>query len=181
MKSSHITISVAAALALLLGGAYAMVVRPAEQRRIALQLEIDQKQATLARFDQTTASLRAVSAKVQELRPVVVVFESRFMAGHEMDKIVAEISRLAEANSVIAKTIKIPAERQTDTYRQQDVDLTLTGNFGGFYQFLLQVEAMPRIARIRKISLTKAADSQVQAELTLSFYFQPTHFSGERQ
>jgi Tfp pilus assembly protein PilO len=175
MKPSTATLSVTAALALLVAGTYLMVVRPADQRRDALQRDINQKQASLADFDRTTASLRAISAKVDELRPAVILFESRFTPSHEMDKILAEISFLAETNSLQTKTIKTPADHQTDQYREQEMELSLTGNFGGFYQFLLQLEDMQRITRIKKINLTKASDGQMQVDLTIGFYSQPQH------
>jgi Tfp pilus assembly protein PilO len=153
-----------------------LIVRPAEQRREALQRDIDQKQASLAGFDRTAGSLLQISLKVDELRPAVALFDARFTAVREMDKILAEISRLAEANSLQTRTIRTPAERQSDHYREQEMELTLTGNFGGFYQFLLDLEATQHVTRIKKINLTKAAagDGQMQVNLLLSFYFQPT-------
>jgi hypothetical protein len=62
--------------------------------------------------------------------------------------------------------------------------MVLEGQFDGFYQFLLELENLPRITRVHKMKLqragTRGAPSRelpsgaMRAEFTLSIYFKPS-------
>ena len=52
-----------------------------------------------------------------------------------MDKVLEDIWRMAQANSLQTKTVKTPAIQHDGGYAEQTMELSLTGDFGGFYQF----------------------------------------------
>jgi hypothetical protein len=53
--------------------------------------------------------------------------------------------------------------------------LSLSGDFNGYYAFLLQLEKLPRITRVTQMKLEKIndRDGEMQAQLTLSIFFEP--------
>ena len=53
--------------------------------------------------------------------------------------------------------------------------MDLSGDFNGFYSFLLKLEKMPRITRITDMRLSKinGQDGQMRALLTMSIFFEP--------
>jgi hypothetical protein len=53
--------------------------------------------------------------------------------------------------------------------------MSLSGDFNGFYAFLLQLEKLARITRVTQMQLQKIDehDGQMQAQMTLSIYFEP--------
>jgi Tfp pilus assembly protein PilO len=73
------------------------------------------------------------------------------------------------------KTIKTLKSEQAPGCREQPIQMTLTGDFNGFYSFLLQLEKMPRITRINQMKLDRSGDQegQIQAQMTLSIFFEP--------
>ena len=55
------------------------------------------------------------------------------------------------------------------------IQLSLAGDFNGFYAFLLQLEKLPRITRVSQMKLEKIdeRDGEMQAQMTLSIFFEP--------
>jgi Tfp pilus assembly protein PilO len=175
VKISSTSLWVAGVIIALLAGVHFLIVRPATQKRELLQADIARKQAALAAFDLSTASVRVMGAKVDALRPALDIFESRLVPSREMNKVLEDLWRMAEANSLQTRTVKTPALKQSENFKEQEIDLSLAGSFSSHYQFLLQLEEMKRIVRIKKMNLTNvnATDGQVQGALTLSVFFAP--------
>ena len=50
----------------------------------------------------------------------------------------------------------------------------LVGNFNSFYSFLLELEKLPRIMKIRELTLDKEAknEGQIEADFIVSIFFQ---------
>ncbi len=48
-------------------------------------------------------------------------------------------------------------------YSEQSIQMTLSGNFNGFYSFLLELEKLPRITRITQMKLTKLTEHDGEA------------------
>lgn len=175
MNISSTSLWFAGVILALLAGTHFLIVRPANQKCELLQHDIARKQAALAGFDRTIESIRVVGTKIDALRPAIALFDSRLGSSREMNKVLEDLWRRAEANSLQTRTVKTPAERRTEDFKEHEIELSLSGSFSSHYQFLLELEDMKRIVRIKKMNLTKmnATDGQVQAALTLSVYFAP--------
>ena len=52
--------------------------------------------------------------------------------------------------------------------------MELEGNFSSFYSFLLELEKLPRIMKIRELELNKHTqqDGQITADFIVSIFFQ---------
>lgn len=92
-----------------------------------------------------------------------------------MDKILREVWQLAEANQLQTKTVKPSKSERGPSYSEQPIEMSLSGDFTGFYSFLLQLEKLPRITRLGKMNLQKISDhdGHMTAQLTLSIFFEP--------
>jgi type IV pilus assembly protein PilO len=82
---------------------------------------------------------------------------------------------MAEANSLQTRTIKTLKSERAANYSEQPIQLSLAGDFGGFYSFLLQLEKLPRITRVTNMDLKKISDKdgEMQAQMTMSIFFEP--------
>ena len=118
----------------------------------------------------------------------VKFFESKLPNEKEIDKVLQEVWRLAEANQLATKSIRT-LERSGQNcfasgegpHTEQPIAMQLEGDFMGFYSFLQAMENQPRIIRIHKLSLTKAERSgegkplpegRMVAEFTVSVFFE---------
>src|SRR5207248_8735828 len=93
----------------------------------------------------------------------------------EVDKILREVWQLAEANQLQTRTVKPIKSERGLSYSEQQIEMSLAGDFTGFYSFLLQLEKLPRITRLSKMNLQKINehDGHMTAALTLSIFFEP--------
>lgn len=158
-----------------LGSTYFFVFAKANQKREALRVEILHKQQALADLRQSTAGIDDLNKKIKDLQEAIAFFESKLPQEKEFDKILKEVSQMAEANSLQTKTVRTLKQERCSNYSEQPIQMSLTGNFNGFYLFLQQLEKLPRITRITSMSLQKITDhdGEMQATLTLSIFFEP--------
>ena len=114
-------------------------------------------------------------AALSNLQQAITFFESKLPQEKEVDKILKEVWQMAEANSLQTKTIKTLKTERGPNYSEQPIDMSLAGDFNGFYAFLLQLEKLQRITRVTSMNLQKISDrdGEMQAQMTLSIFFEP--------
>ena len=159
----------------LLTASYFLVFTKQDAKRRARVEQLEQKRTALHELDHATASVHDVDAKVRELQDATAFFESKLPEAKEMDKVLKEIWQLADANGLRTNTVKTPRSQKMSGYSEQTMDLSLAGNFTGFYEFMLQLEQLPRLTRVTRMQLNKITDKdgEMEATLTMSIFFDP--------
>src|SRR6476469_2707038 len=147
----------------------------ANVKKQELLKEIHDRQAALSNLQQATAGIDDLNHKIDDLQKAITFFESKLPQEKEVDKILKEVWQMAEANSLQTKTIKTLKTERGPNYSEQPIDMSLAGDFNGFYAFLLQLEKLPRITRVSQMKLEKIneRDGEMTAQLTLSIFFEP--------
>lgn len=158
-----------------LGSTHYFVFAPANKKREAIRAEIARKQQAMSTLQQSTQGIDDLNKKIAELQKAIAFFESKLPQEKEFDKILKEVSQMAETNSLQTKTVRTLKQERSSSYSEQPIQMTLSGNFNGFYLFLQQLEKLPRITRITSMALQKIADrdGEMQATMTLSIFFEP--------
>ena len=159
----------------LLGSSYFLIFEKANKKRAAVETEIDRKQKALADLDRATAGIDDLKAKVEELQRAIDFFESKLPQQREIQNVLREVSQLAEANKLKTQTIKTLKEQRYANYSEQPIEISLSGDFYGFYKFQQQLEKLPRLTRVMGMKLEKINDQDgaMSAELTVSIFFEP--------
>lgn len=159
----------------LLGVSYFRIIVKRNVDRASLDADTAQMQEKLGRLQDATAGISDLSHKIDDLQKAITFFESKLPQAKEVDKILKEVWQLAEANSLTTKTIRTLKSERCANYSEQPITMSLSGDFNGFYAYLLQLEKLPRITRITQMNLQKIADSdgEMQAQMTLSIFFEP--------
>jgi Tfp pilus assembly protein PilO len=113
--------------------------------------------------------------KVEELEEAIKFFEKKLPQEREMDQILKEVWEKADKNRLTTKTIRTMKSQKSASYSEQPIELNIAGDFKGFYEFLLQLERMPRLTRISQLSIEKMQNSegQMEAKMTMSIFFEP--------
>jgi type IV pilus assembly protein PilO len=154
---------------------YFLYVQPTVKHDAELTQEIEDRKRALADLQKSTEGIDDINRKIKELQDAVAFFESKLPQEKEVETVLAQVWKMAEANSLQAKTIKSGKTERNNNYSEQSIDLSLAGDFTGFYLFIQQLEKLPRLTRVTDMSLTKISehDGQMQATLTLSVFFEP--------
>jgi type IV pilus assembly protein PilO len=133
------------------------------------------KRKVLGDLKQSTAGIVDWNQKIAELKQAITFFESKLPQEKEIDKILREVWQMAEANTLQTKTVKTLKTERSANYSEQPIEMSLSGDFNGFYVFLQQLEKMNRITRVTNMTLSKITDRDgaMQAKMTLSIFFEP--------
>jgi len=159
----------------LLACTYFFVFKRANEKRAALLAEIETKTRTLNNLQQATAGIQDVNNKILELQQAITFFESKLPKGKEVDKILDDVTKLVKANNLETKSFKSLKTEKNANYSEQPIQMSLSGDFNGFYSFLLQLEKLQRLTRVSDMTLQKISDrnGEMQAQITLSIFFEP--------
>jgi Tfp pilus assembly protein PilO len=101
-------------------------------------------------------------------------FESKLPPTSEIDKVLHDVTIIAQKRGLKPKTIRTLQTKDNSGYVEQPLKMELEGNFNSFYSFLLELENLPRIMKIREIELNKQKQSEglVTADFIVSIFFQ---------
>jgi type IV pilus assembly protein PilO len=159
----------------LLGCSYFLVLTKAQQKVQAQERKIEEKQKALADLDRATAGVADIDHRVADLQEAIKFFEKKLPQEREMDLILKEVWQMAEQNKLTTKTIRTMKSVRGAAYSEQPIEMNLNGDFAGFYEFMLQLERLPRLTRVLNLTLDKMSgqEGSMEAKVMLSIFFEP--------
>jgi type IV pilus assembly protein PilO len=163
----------------LAGSSYWFVFKPAADRRATRQVEMENKKKALGNLRQSTQGISDLEKKISDLQEAIKFFESKLPQEREIDTVLKEVWQMAEQNNLQTRTIKTQKSEKNAGFSELPIEMSLAGDFRGFYSFLLQLEKLSRITRIGQMRLEKISerDGDMVAKMTLSVFFE----SGENR
>jgi len=165
----------------ILAGAWHFVFRPRDLLEQQMRRQIEAKRAQLQKLNQATASIGNLKAEITGLENAIGFFHSKLPSEKEIDKVLEEVWRLAEANRLTTKGIYTARRAGASVFvaegssqREQPIRMEFEGDFAGFYQFLLALEGQPRIMRLSTMSLEPRGTEPgfIKAEVEMSIFFE---------
>ena len=162
---------------LLLGvafAAYQYMIKPANRHLAEQKARLQTKLAKLAEFEKATEAAEDVSYQLEQLREAVEFFESKLPPKSEVDKVLHDVTVIVQKQGLRSKRVLRLKEKDNSGYIEQPLKMELEGNFNSFYSFLLELEKLPRIMKIRELELEKQAKSegQIAVHFIVSIFFQ---------
>ena len=158
---------VTAAVALLL-------VLPMRQRVEADRAAINDCRAQLVKLQRVKQQINDVQADIKRLEEALAFFDSRLPQQKEIDVILREVWLIAEAKSLTPRSVRTGTPEAAPRYNSQPITMSLEGKFNSLYEFLLGLERMPRITKVRQMQIAKMpqAEGNVQVDLLMDIYFE---------
>jgi type IV pilus assembly protein PilO len=162
---------------LLLGVAvvgYQYMIKPANTHLAEVKGRVDTKFAQLAKFQQASAVAEDLAKQLDQLQEAIGVFESRLPPKSQIHEVLQQVTVIAQKEGLEPKTIRTLKDKNNSGYIEQPLRMELVGNFSSFYSFLLELENLPRIMKIRELNLEKQTDGegQIAADFIVSIFFQ---------
>ncbi len=155
---------------------YQFMIRPANKALAAQQARIQTKSEKIAEFDKAVEAAYDLNAQLQQLQQAVDFFESKLPPTSEIYRVLEQVTLIAQKQGLQPKTIRTLVAKSNSGYIEQPLKLEVEGDFSSFYSFLLELEKLPRIMKIRSLDLKKVKDRDggVLADFTVSVFFQST-------
>ena len=162
---------------LLLGVAaagYQYMIKPANQHLAEAKQRVDGKLAKLAEFEEATAKAEDLNKQLEQLQEAIRFFESKLPSTSEIHKVLEQVTVVAQKQGLKPKTIRTLQPKDNSGYVEQPLEMMWVGDFNSFYSFLLEIEKLPRIMKLRQLKLDKETrgEGAVGAEFILSIFFQ---------
>jgi len=162
-------------------GAYQYVFRPRNAEMAQARMEISEKGQRLAELNATTARIKDLGQAITKGEEAINVVEAKLPSEQNVDEVLRQVWKLARRHNLIIKTVEPKKRVPASQYMELPISVELEGNFDGFYEFLRDLEQMPRLTRMKELNMKKRddEDGSMDASFLLSVYFQPQHKSNE--
>jgi Tfp pilus assembly protein PilO len=162
--------------------AWALAFRPAKTRNEEMTRQIEAQRTKLADLNRATGTIGDMEAEIASLDEAIGYFSTKLPSEKEMDQVIRELWRLAEANELTTKSIRPLYEKAavrltepSGPYAEQPISMILEGRFKGLYGFLLAMERQPRIMRLLDMTvadLGENKDGRVRTTCVMSVFFE---------
>ncbi len=153
---------------------YAYMIKPANVYLADQKAKVAQKQAKLLELEKATAAAVDLNRQLQKVEQAIETFESKLPPTSEIDNVLTDITVIAQKQNLAPKTIRTQKNKDNRGYIEQPLEMELEGNFNSYYAFLLELEKLDRITKIRELSLKKRNkfEGHTEARFVVSVFFQ---------
>lgn len=151
--------------------AYQYMIKPANRSLAEQKARVREKSV---KFEQIIATAKDLNKQLVQLQDAIEFFESKLPPKSKTHKVLEQVTVIAQKNGLKPKTIRTLKKKDNRGYIEQPLKMQLTGDFNSFYSFLLELERLPRIIKIRELKLKKDSKEQgkVTADFVVSIFFQ---------
>ncbi len=161
----------------LVGAAYlswAFMIKPANKALEEQKAAMTARLGKLAELQRATAAARDLDKQLEQLEQAVKFFESKLPPESEIHKVLEQITLIAQSRHLRPKSISALKTQKSSGYIEQPLKMELQGSFDSYYSFLLDLEKLPRITKIRELELKKSIEQegQTEAQFIVSIFFQ---------
>ena len=148
-------------------GSFFWIFKPANESWIQHKEQYSQQAQKLRELTVALQKIDDLNAEVEKLAHAVEFFESKLPAEHEIHKVLADVTNIADKQQLETRLFKTGKTKPFSLYNEQPIEMELYGSFESFYQFLLEIEQMPRITKISKMEIEK--DNDIPGAMTVKF------------
>lgn len=154
--------------------AYFFVFQPRNAQIADARSEVQQKQAKLKQLETATQDINDLGNQIDKLENAIALIEQKLPAHQEVDVVLSEVWKLASIHNLTPKSVRTDKIQSKRQYSALPIKMKIIGDFDGFYEFLLELEKMPRITRLPTMKLQKKGDAEghMHAEVVLTIFFE---------
>ena len=159
----------------LLAVSYFFVLQPLDRRVVELRRQKTQKQAKLDQLNSSFLGQFAdLGKEIDKLSDSLVVFEQKLPAEREVEVILKQVWEMAAKHKLQPKSIRTDKPVPAPGSAELPIRMVISGDFDGFYSFMLDLEKLKRITRMTKLEIKKvpAEEGHMEASLVLSIFFE---------
>ncbi|MCH8864392.1 MAG: type 4a pilus biogenesis protein PilO [Chloroflexi bacterium] len=153
---------------------YLLVFQPQNREIAKTKAENASKQAELSQLREQAGRTEDLIAQNEKIKQDIAAIEARLPTNKEIDAIVRQVSDLAIDAGLAAPLVSTENPVQAAMYMEQPIDMTINGDFRGFYDFLRHLEQLPRLTRIHQMRIQRSdkVNGHMRADFRLSIYYE---------
>lgn len=149
------------------------MIRPANAEMASQKARLIEKQAKLQKLQSAPAAAEQLKEQLGRLSKAVTFFESKLPPASEIDSVLQNVTIIAKKNNLTSNMIRALQKKYNNGYIELPLRMELTGNFKSYYSFLLELEQLDRIIKIRELTLRKSDEDEghIEASFVISIFF----------
>lgn len=153
---------------------YQYMIKPANKDLAEAQAKVEAKMDQLTKFEEATAAAEDMNKQLVKLQEAIEFFESKLPPTSQIHEVLEQVTLIAQKQGLKPKTIRTLTKKDNSGYVEQPLKMELDGNFSSFYSFLLEIEKLPRIMKLRELELKKknSFEGDISANFIVSIFFQ---------
>lgn len=153
---------------------YKFMISSANKSLAEQKIRVSNKLAKLIEIRKVTVNAEDQSKQLGQLQEAIRFFESKLPPKSDIHKALEQLTIIAQKQGLKPKTIRTLARKNNSGYIEQPIQMELVGDFSSFYSFLLEVEQLQRIMKIRELKLKKQSitEGNISANFVVSVFFQ---------
>ncbi len=153
---------------------YRFMIKPANKNLASTKGRLETKLLQLGKFGKAATAAEDLSKQLEELEDAIKFFENKLPPESKIHEVLEQVTVIAQKQGLKSKTFRTLKKKDNSGYIEQPLRMELVGNFSSFYSFLLELEKLPRIIKIRELKLDKKTitEGQISADFILSIFFQ---------
>ena len=152
---------------------WAYMIKPANKNLEQERAKVQTMTAKLEELERATAAAKDLSIQLKKIEEAIQAFESKLPPSSEIHTVLQDVTLIAQRHGLTPKSIRTNKNQNNRGYIEQPIAMELTGDFNSYYAFLLEVEQLDRITKIRELELKKAEkEGQTEATFVMSIFFQ---------
>jgi type IV pilus assembly protein PilO len=154
--------------------AYAFMIKPANKNLADKKEQVQQSIKILGELQQASTTARDLNKQLVQLTEAINFFESKLPPQSQISQVLQDVTVIAQKQGLSTKSIKTLASKVNNGYIEQPLQMELYGSFNAYYSFLLELEKLPRITKVRELKLKRdpANDGAATASCVMSIFFQ---------
>lgn len=163
--------------------AYFYLFKPHNEDIRQAKAEIEVKQAHLNTLAELTARIDDIGLEIERGKESIALIEAKLPSEQDVEGILEQVWQIAKRNKLNVVSVKSEKSVPTAHYMELPLKVEMDGVFDGFYQFLLELETLPRITRIHQLKLERSKGQgpraqddtppgSMKASFVLSIYFE---------
>lgn len=155
---------------------YMLVFKPRQAAEKALNNDIATKREIRSDFDRYR--FLAMGNLEEDIAALISLKDkagARLPQSEDIGPVIDELSKLAAANKLkiskmqrVALSDKEKLEIEAMYYGIQRLDVELDGNYTGFYNFLSEMERLPRIIRLQRLDIERIREGSEQGDVKVT-------------
>lgn len=163
---------------------FVYVFKPRNEEIREAETEIEVKQARLDRLAELVAQIDDIGLAIEEGREAIELIEAKLPDEQDVAGLLERVTQLAKDNNLRVRKVQSEKSVPAAGYMELPLRMQMEGEFDQFYQFMLDLENLPRITRIHQMNVKRLQDvtsngevvtrpGSMETEFVLSIYFQP--------
>jgi type IV pilus assembly protein PilO len=155
---------------------YAYMIKPANVHLSEQKKNVAQKREKLNELEKAMVTANDLKIQLDKIEEAIRIFESKLPPTNEINTVLKDITLIARKHGLASKTIRTLKIKENRGYIEQPLEMELNGNFNSYYAFLLELEKLDRITKIRELKLFKQSkqEGRTDARFVVSVFFQNT-------